>query len=247
VNACAPARPLPPGAEIGPAPTTLQLKTNLEERHAAIASFQGQGRIAYDGPDGKLRSASMVVVKAPDRVRIDFRSPFSLTYTVVSDRDSLIAYDRGEKVLYRGKPSPENFGRYTHVAVDLQMLASLVRGLPPIPSRIAEGNVGRVPEGWRWEGPSSSGGRLSIVFDTTDLRPLSAKLTGSRGADFTAYFESYEPVDGVATPHLIRAELPGGGKVELNYGTIWRDRTHADAAFHLEPPAGVRVVEMDAS
>lgn len=233
-----------PGA--GPMPTPMELATRLRERDAALASFQGQGRIDYQGPDGKVRSSNMVVVKAPDKVRIDFRSPFSITYTVVSDGTELVAYDRGAKVLYRGTPTPENVGRYTRVPVDVAMLASLVRGLPPVPAKAGEGDIGRVPEGWRWERPLAGGGRLAIVFDPTDLRPVSARLIGSRGADFTAYFEEYEVVDGLPVAHKIRAELPNGGKVELLYSTIWRDREHTDAAFRLDPPAGVRVVSMDA-
>ena len=243
--ACAPRRaPLP--AEVTALPSASELTSKLRERDTALASFQGQGRLEYEGPDGKLRSASMVVVKAPQKVRIDFRSPFSITYTVVSDGSELIAYDRGEKVLYHGRPTPENFGRYTHVPVDLSMLASLLRGLPPMPQASA-GNVGRVPEGWRWESPLDDGARLAIVFDVADLRPVSATLTGSRAGDFTAYFEEYGDVGGIPTPHRIRAELPNGGKIELSYGIIWRDREHEDAAFRLDAPSGVRIVDMDAT
>jgi len=227
-------------------PTPAELSRRLQERDAALASFQGQGRIEYEGPDGKVRSSNMVVVKAPDKVRIDFRSPFSLTYTVVSDGSDLVAYDRGAKVLYRGAPTPQNVGRYTRVPVDVAMLASLVRGLPPTPANAGEGDIGRVPEGWRWERPLAGGGRLAVVFDPTNLLPVSARLIGSRGADFTAYFEDYEDVDGFPTAHKIRAELPNGGHVELAYSTIWRDREHTDAAFRLDAPTGVRVVNMDA-
>ena len=228
-------------------PTPGVLQEKLRERDAALTSFQGQGRLAYEGPDGKLRSASMIVVKAPQKVRIDFRSPFSITYTVISDGSELLAYDRGEKVLYRGSPSPENFGRYTRVPVNLPMLAALLRGLPPMPPTAAEGTIGRVPEGWRWENPLGDGSRLAIVFDVYDLRPVSATLTGSRAGDFTAYFEKYENVGGIQAPHRIRAELPNGGKVDLTYGIIWRDREHTDAAFRLDAPSGVRVVNMDAT
>jgi hypothetical protein len=189
----------------------------------------------------------MVVVKAPEKVRIDFRSPFSITYTVVSDGSELFAYDRGEKVLYRGRPSPRNFGRYTRVPVDLPMLASLLRGLPPMPEGVAHGTIGRVPEGWRWESPLHDGARLAIVFAPGDLRPVSAQLTGSRAGDFIAFFEDYEDVGGMMTPHRIRADLPNGGKVDLSYSVIWRDREHADAAFRLDAPSGVRVVNMDAT
>jgi hypothetical protein len=244
-SACTSARqPVPVETAV---PTPAELDGRLRERDAAFASFQGQGRLEYEGPDGKVRSASMVVVKAPEKVRIDFRSPFSITYTVVSDGAELFAYDRGEKVLYRGSPTPQNFGRYTRVPIDLHMLASLLRGLPPMPDGVAQGTIGRIPEGWRWESPLAGGGRLSIVFDPHALLPVSAELAGSRAGDFIAYFEEYEDVGGLMAPHRVRADLPNGGKVDLSYSVIWRDREHDDAAFHLDAPSGVRVVNMDAS
>jgi hypothetical protein len=187
----------------------------------------------------------MVVVKAPDKVRIDFRSPFSLTYTVLSDGLTLVAYDRGEKVLYRGKPTSSNLGRYARVPVDLQTLALLVRGLPPLPRDANAGSVRGVQNGWLWQAPMSDGSQLSVVFAAADLRPLSASVTGTKGAGFIAYFEKYRDVGGVGVPHEIRAELPDGGRVELSYAMVWRDRVHSDQAFHMDPPGGVSVVEMN--
>ncbi len=222
----------------------MELRARLAALDAALASFQGQGSIEYDGPSGKLRSAHMVVVKAPDKLRIDFRSPFSLTYTVLSDGVTLVAYDRGEKVLYRGRPTSANLGRYARVPVDLQTLALLVRGVPPLPRDANAGTVTPVGGGWLWEAPMSGGGTLKVIFGADDLRPLATSVAGVRGADFTAYFEQYKNVGGVDVPHAIRADLPDGGRVQLSYAVVWRDRVHSDQAFHMEPPSGVNVVEM---
>lgn len=250
MQACAPVQsprrpePLPP-SRVTAAPTPVDLRARLAVLDRALGSFQGQGNIEYDGPGGKLRSAHMVVVKAPDKVRIDFRSPFSLTYTVLSDGVTLVAYDRGEKVLYRGKPTSSNLGRYARVPVDLQTLALLVRGLPPLPRDVNAGSVRGVQNGWLWQAPMSDGSQLAVVFAAADLRPLSASVTGAKGAGFTAYFEKYKDVGGVYVPHEIRAELPDGGRVELRYAMVWRDRAHSDQAFHMDPPGGVSVVEMN--
>jgi len=187
----------------------------------------------------------MVVVKAPDKVRIDFRSPFSLTYTVVTDGSELVAYDRGEKILYRGLPTPYNIGRYTRVPVTLETLALLVRGLPPTPTGAAQGTVRADGENWSWEIPLDNGGSLSLSFAREGLRPLQARLVDPAGRGFIATFGEYADVGGLDAAHEIHAELPDGGRVQLTYGVIWRDRTHSDNAFRLEPIAGVREVDMD--
>jgi hypothetical protein len=187
----------------------------------------------------------MVVVKAPDKVRIDFRSPFSLTYTVATDGSELVAYDRGEKILYRGLPTPYNIGRYTRVPVTLETLALLVRGLPPTPTGAAQGTVRADGENWSWEIPLDNGGSLALTFAREGLRPLQARLVDPAGRGFIATFGEYADVGGLDAAHEIHAELPDGGRVQLTYGVIWRDRTHSDNAFRLEPIAGVREVDMD--
>jgi len=239
------AQPAPIQAQPTIVPTPVYLQGRLAEQNAALRSFQGQGKLEYEGPDGKARSSSMVVVKAPDRVRIDFQSPFSLTYTVVTDGSRLVAYDRGEKVLYRGNPSLDNLGKYLRVPIDLEMLAALVRGLAPIPSGAGVGTVTEIRNGWLWQIPLPGGAQLRLFYDAAELKLRKATVQGTRGGDFSAYFSEYSPVDGVDVAHEIKADLPDGGRVELNYGMVWRDRVHADSAFRLEPPAGVRVVNMD--
>ena len=248
-SACSARRAPGTGAAGGAAgaPTPGALEATLVERSEALASFQGQGKLAYDGPAGKLRSANMVVVRSPHDVRIDFRSPFSLTYTVVCDGEQLIAYDRGEKVLYRGRPTSRNFGRYARVSVELHMLIALARGLPPIPRPATASSVHAVEGGWLWRIPSTTGGAVSIVLTRDSWLPTSARVDGRDDGNFVATFSDYEDVMGVPVAHKIRAELPDGAIVELSYGTVWRDRTHGDNAFQLEPPPGVRVVDMDAS
>lgn len=65
------------------------------------------------------------------------------------------------------------------------------------------------------------------------------------GRSLTARFSEYRSVGGVETAHQIEALLPDGGRVQLHYGVIWRDRQHGDNAFRLEPIAGVRVIELE--
>jgi outer membrane lipoprotein-sorting protein len=227
-------------------PPVSELEAELGRRDRALRSFQGQGRLEYEGPQDKVRSANMVVVKAPDKVRIDFRSPFSLTYSVMSDGVTLTAYDRGEKVLYEGKPSARNVGKYTRVPVEPRMLASLVRGIPPLPELAGSGTVRWADGGWLWEVPMKAGGTMSLLFDAFDLRPKEVRFDNSASlGGLKVYFEDYKPVGGVNVAHKVRAVLPDGGRVELDYEIIWRDREHEDNAFRIEPPKGVRVVDME--
>lgn len=249
-GACSPLAPrtppaAPPPTTVPGAPTAVELGASIAARAEALASFQGQGRLEYEGPEGDARSANMVVVKAPDNVRIDFRSPFSLMYTVATDGEILVAYDRGEKVMYRGVPSASNIGRFTRVPVTVGSLALLLRGIPPVPAGAVSGSVAAEGELWRWDIPVSSGGKLELLFERGGLLPREVRMEDPTGRSLTARFSEYRSVGGVETAHQIEALLPDGGRVQLHYGVIWRDRQHGDNAFRLEPIAGVRVIELE--
>ncbi len=234
-----------PVQEAPPTPAWEDVYRILARRHAAFASFQGQGSLVYESEQESIRTAQMIVVKAPDKVRIDFRSPFTLTYTVTSDGRELAAYDRGEKVLYRGAPTVEHLARYARVPVPLIALTALLRGLPPLPDESAGGTIQAVEDGWLWTGKLDATSQITVVLDpnTTNVRQV-RMMTADGILDVT--FDRYEEVGGERAAHRIRAQLPGGARVEIRYGTIWLDRKHQDSAFHLHAPKGVRVIDMGA-
>lgn len=232
--------------QISGRPSAMSLDRSLDARRAALAHFRGQARLSYQSGNESGKVSQMIVVNEPNRVRIDFMSPFGPTYTVASDGSRLLAYDRGEKVLFRGDSTVANILRFTRVPVSTELLASLMRGLPPQIDRLGQPTVREEEAGWRWVAALRGGGLLTVIFQKGSLAPVSVAISGSREiGDIDARFADYEEVDGVWTAHRIEANLPGGGEVELKYSRIWRDVGLTDDAFTIEAPRGVRVVDMD--
>jgi hypothetical protein len=228
------------------APSAAELEATMRARAEAVATFRGQARLRYEGPDGKLKASQMIVVESPDKIRMDFMSPFGPTYTVAADGESLVAYDRGEKVLYRGRASARNVAEYIRVPVSVGILASLMRGLPPLIEQAGSTRVTALADGWRWVADLKTGGRLAVDFDASGTRPLSATVEGAgHASDMFARFDDYEDVDGAEIAHTISAKLPTGGQVELKYSRIWRSIGLTEGAFHIDAPSGVRVISMD--
>jgi outer membrane lipoprotein-sorting protein len=245
-SSCAARAPRPGPEPRGRAPSPQEVVAELAGRDAALATFRGQAHLVYEGPQGTAKSSQMIVVQSPDRVRIDVMSPFGPSYTVAADGDRLRAYDRGEKILYVGSTSPENLRRYTRVPLRVPVLARLIRGLPPmIPSSDA-GHVTAGEESWIWDVAVEGGGRLRVELDREHWRPLRASLTAAVPAEsLSVEFEDYRDAGGVDVPHRIRARLGDGGVVELEYSRIWCAVQLTATAFQIDPPSGVRVVEMD--
>lgn len=227
-------------------PSAGEVIASLTSREQSLASFRGQARLVYEGPQGTAKSSQIIAVQSPDRVRIDVMSPFGPSYTVAAYGDRLRAYDRGEKVLYVGSATAENLRKYTRVQLKIDVLARLIRGLPPLINGDAAGHVEAEGAAWRWESRVEPRGLLRVDLDRGDLRPLRASFTASTALDsLSVEFDQYEDVDGIAVPHRIRARLGDGGQVELEYSRIWRAVQLTDTAFQIDPPSGVRVVGMD--
>jgi outer membrane lipoprotein-sorting protein len=240
------ARPEAHGRFADRAPSAEEVAAALGAREAAVASFRGQAHLVYEGPQGTTKSSQMIVVQSPDRVRIDVMSPFGPSYTVAAYGNRLRAYDRGEKVLYVGSTSPENLRKYTRVPVKLDVLAMLIRGLPPRTEGASAGRVTAGAASWVWDVDTAGSGNLRVELDREQLRPLRASLTGASVSEaLSVDFEQYRDVDGVDVPHLVRARLGDGGVVELEYSRIWRAVQLTATAFQIDPPSGVRVVGMD--
>lgn len=243
---CAARTTISPMTQVAGVPTSAQLELLLSERRLALARFRGQARLSYRSGEEEGRVSQMITVEDSSRVRIDFMSPFGPTYTVAADGRNFVAYDRGEKVLYRGEPTVKNLLRYTRVAVSIELLAALMRGLPPNVGRLGEPTVHEEEKGWTWVAALRGGGLLTVIFQKGSLAPLSVTISGSRDiGDIEAHFADYQEVDGVWAAHRIEAILPGGGEVELKYSRIWRDVGLTDDAFTIEAPRGVRVVDME--
>lgn len=246
LTGCSVRAPAPPVPVYSGTPTAAELGSRLHAQRTALTRFRGQARLAYSSGDENGRVSQMIAIEDPDRIRIDFMSPFGPTYTVAANGRRLVAYDRGEKVLYQGEPSVANVLRYTRVAATIELLASLIRGLPPQLEQLGEPTVRDEADGWHWVAALRGGGLLTVVFDKGSLEPQSVEISGSRETgEIAARFADYEDVDGVSTPFRVEASLPGGGHVELKYSRVWRDVGLTDDAFTIEAPSGVRVIDMD--
>lgn len=212
-----------------------------------MKTFRAQARLTYEGPRDKFKSSQMIVIKSPNRVRIDIMGPFGPSYTVASDGLELTAYDRGEKVLYIGKPSVENVQRYIRVRLGVGMLAWLLRGLPP-EADLSSAGVSRWDDGWVLRTTVKSGRTMWVRFDGETADVVYVKVAGSGGEGAVeAYFSRFRRVDGVRAAHAVEVHLADGGRAKLVYEKIWRDVEISDAAFRIDPAKGVRYVDMDES
>ncbi|HYC56487.1 MAG TPA: DUF4292 domain-containing protein [Candidatus Binatia bacterium] len=247
VSSCTPAA-TPRTSAFGSAraPEPWRIAARIARRDQELASFRGQARLDYQGSKQRFKSSQVVVVQAPQSIRIDVMNPFGVSYTVATDGARLAAFDRREKVFYEGSAHASNFHRFTGVPLGAPELAALIRGLPPQLGAAKGGTVVKVSDGWEWTRQLPGGATLDMVVDFDHLEPLRLRMRGAPGSqDVEAAFGDYRDVTGVRVPFWIYVTFADGSALTLTYKSVQREVALAGDAFVLDRPPKARVVNID--
>jgi outer membrane lipoprotein-sorting protein len=241
-TATQPAAPRP----TGDAPTVRRVLDVLDARDKSLASFRGQARLDYHSPEQSFKSTQVVVVRAPSSTRIDVMNPFGVSYTVATDGKILSAYDRRKSVFYQGHAEPDSFRHFIGIALGAAELSAVLRGLPPNLGESRWLSVAPTEGGWMLKRRLATGGVLELVVQAASFVPLSVKISADRERrDVEIRYADYRDVSGVFVPHNITVTFKDGTRLDLEYKSIQRGIAIADEAFHVEPPAGARFVNVD--
>ncbi len=249
--ACSAGRPVPPpspGAVPAPAdaPSAAVLETRVLELDRGLATMRAQARIRYQGPEDKFRSSQMIVVEAPDRVRIDVMNPFGVSYTLASDGARMTAFDRRESRLYEGRASADNVARLAGVPIGMESLAALVRGLPPKLAVRGQGRVFVEGDAWIWRREIADGGHLDVAFASDSLAIRRIVVFDRRGElSMAAEFGDYRAEEGVDVPRRMDATFADGSTLELVYERVWPNIALGAGTFEIRVPGTVERIELD--
>ena len=160
--------------------------------------------------------------------------------------------DHRAKVFYRGDATPENISRLLPVAMPVEELVTILCGSAPLlPGRPLEVAV----EGGQvllTIGLDDVGQRLAIgqgaAVESSRVRRWEAGPGGGRRETAPAYdleFGRFEDLTGLRFPGQVRLDAPSA---RAGVDLLWRDlevNPKLDPAlFGLEPPRGVRVVDL---
>ncbi len=188
----------------------------------------------------------MILVEAPDRIRIDVMSPFGPTHTMASNGSTLALHYRAEALVYRGAASAGNIARFTGVPLDIGVLASLVSALPPDLRARRPGRVRAQRRSWAWTRDLPGGGQYTLVIDRSSLLLRGLSVKGDRRmADLLVSFDDYRDAEGLRFPHRMEATVKGHGGVKLVYERVWRGVASGDNAFEIRAGPGARVLDME--
>jgi hypothetical protein len=180
-----------------------ELVKSLAERLDQFRSLRALASVSYSGADGRKGFQEAVVVRRPDRLRLETLSPLGAILIVTVNGHEIVGFHPREGLFFRGKSSKENLLRYTQVPLELHELTSLLMGLPPVEIQ------------GRWEGSGNSifkhvsEGRRDVVAFDSRLVPIRWERSAPNGKiELSAAFSDYSSTLAGLFPLNIIVEAP---------------------------------------
>lgn len=251
---CAARRAPPPDLSRDPA----QLLGEVVAAQARVRNVQGSARVHVNAPDMKVPGGlqEFVAAEKPDRLHLETLDFFgNVAAVLVAGGGRFGLYDAREHVFYRGAATPENVSRFLPVLLPVEELVTILCGSAPIlsgrPVEVRPGNgvlLLTIAQGAL--GQQLGVGEQAAVVSSR-VRRLTRDAAGHEVEDAPAYdleLDQRRRGAGVVFPSELKLVAPSAGsKVELS----WHDDLVVNGRidprlFEARPPAGAKVVELDA-
>ena len=235
----------PPPAPQLPMPQweAAKLIDSLAQRQKQLQSLRALARIDYAGPEGKQGFQEAVVVQRPDRLRLETLTFLGAILIVTVNPKEIVGYHPREGVFVRGQPSKENIRRYTQIPLELEDVAALLMGLPPV-----QANASWSQQGNTLIFPSAGGGKDSLAFESQQAVPTKWERFSDDGKiELTAQFSDYVDTSaGLFPSQLIFEVHRQKKKLAIRYQEPDINGTITPDLFTQQKPANVKEVPIEA-
>jgi hypothetical protein len=220
------------------------LLDQVRAAQAGVTSCRGSARLSVSSPDLSGSLDAWAASEKSGRVRVEvfdfFGNPASV---LVAGGGRFSLYDARAGVLYRGEDTPENLARLVPLPIGARDLALVLCGSAPI----LDGRplMAEAGDGVLLLEIAGGSGREVLAVGEGGAVERASFLPGARGGTpWKVAFSGFRRTEGQRFPTEV--EVSGGGaKVSL----LWKDDLELnlppdDALFLLDPPRGVRVVDL---
>ena len=243
--ACHPRVP-PPDLSLDPA----GLLAEVRAAQARVVSVQGRARVGVEAPDGSGGAEQYLVAERPGRLRIETYDFFGNVLALLAVEDGRLAlYDARQRTFLTGAATPANLARLVPLPLAPETLVTLLCGSAPLLDGVpeaAEPGDGRMLLTIR-DGDLVQ--RLEVGPGAALLASRVRRLTaaGEVPAGLDAEFSVHRTRAGQRLPTDLDARAPGAGvALSLHWRELEVNGPIDPSLFRLSPPAGARVMDLDA-
>lgn len=213
-------------------------------RRADRQTLQGIAKIRVQAPDRTANGTQVILVEEPERLRAETLSPFGTPVLVMTANETEMAVlVPADARLYRGRPTPENLGRFTHLPFHLSDLVGILLGKPPLAAPDCFESARSADGGWLITLKSGQH-RQELRFDAARHLTTVQYLAGTE-LQLRLSYGDYD-AGPQATPRRIDVELPGQQvQASLAFRELEMNRRIAPEMFTLATPSGTTVTFLD--
>jgi Domain of unknown function (DUF4292) len=236
--ACAP-RKAPPDLSLDPA----ELLAQVRAAQGRVRTVRGEARVRADGEGVKGAVRELVAAEKPDRLRVDaldfFGNPVA---TLAASGGRLALYDSRARVFYRGAATPRNLARLVPLPLPADALVTILCGSAPL----LDGRAVRAEPGKGFVALELEGDRRKQELEIGERAEVQrSTLSGDGG--YALRFENSRSRPGGRLPDdvRLRSDAPRVS-IDLHWTDVEVNAGLDAGLFHLDPPRGARVVDLDA-
>jgi hypothetical protein len=186
-----------------------KLTAALAERDRALYSMQSPAIMEYTAPGQHLKAKEDIVVRRPNNLRVEARSPLGVALLIAAQGDSLAIFEPGKNRFSRGHATAETLYKYVRIPMAPADAVALLMGLAPrdfppdsVPDSVSNEGVmtvatyGNPGSGTRQLG--FAGGQLAMVRETSADSRVSYEVR----------YRDYHDIGGVMFPYVVDADFP---------------------------------------
>ena len=186
-----------------PAPNP-RLPVLIAERNDVFQSLRSLARISYRASGGRGAFDAAVLVRRPHRLRLEAFSLVGAALILTVDDGEVTGFLPSKAQFFRARTSRQNLFRATQMLLELDELAALMMGLPPVEANAAWDIGARALKRVRPDGSTDI-----LTFDPDGAAPIRWQRLGPSGKPwYIATFEDFSDTPFGRFPLQITLETP---------------------------------------
>jgi len=220
-----------------------ELIANWSDQVGSPSSIQGVARIEVNVPGSEFKVSQVLLAESPAYFRAESLSPFGVPLlTLVANRTELNVLLPVQNVFYRGQASADNLRRFTRIPLRPSALVGLLLCQAPALQDGGFNTYAQPDGGWVIDVVDAKPHQRLYFDGTGRLTAIHSYVSGQ--SLVMRYFDHGRLVTGF--PARFELSAPRTGTVVgLNFSEQRLNRKFQSGIFHLAPPLGTTIFELD--
>lgn len=248
LSACATVRP--PSPIVGPVPNREQVAAliqAMELRDRTLNSLSTGAVMEYRNPNEHMKAREQIVVRRPDRLRVEASSPFGIALIVAVDGPHLQIFEPGDNLLMHGSATAATLDRAVRIPMEPKAAVDLLMAVVPESGELASYTAATIDETGATvlSYAAPGGGQREAAFAGGELAAVRER-DGAGQLRYEVRYADYHDIGAVMFPYSIDADFPAAGSaLKLTLKRPIVNAPAPESLFVLTPASTTKEIDLD--